>query len=260
MTGVSEDEWTIAEPAPARRRRPALWMLFAGIVLAVAGAALAVFGVGSVVFTYQVKAYASNTMSPTLTNPSTLVSTPVDGPLHRGDIVLVDGRQFGHTDRPGLTVRRVIGVGGDHLVCCDAQDNLQVDGVSVKEDYLTRPPAGSPEWKQLTFDVHVPAGDVFLAGDYRDDSLDSRLNTMAPAQGAIPEKDIYSVVVGTGNQFLPTRLTPTTAFTQAGLPGAPTADSGGYSRYRMLVLVGISLFALGIVVVVVSVLRYRRRT
>jgi signal peptidase I len=259
MTGVTEHEWAIAEPSPARRR-PALWMLFTTVVLAVAGGALALFGVGSLALSYQVKIYASNTMSPTLANPTTLVSAPVDGPLHRGDIVLVDARLFGHTDREGLTVLRVIGLGGDHLVCCDAQDSIQVNGKSVKEDYLTRPPAGSPEWRQLTFDVQVPAGDVFLAADYRDNSLDSRLNTMSPAQGAIPEQDINSLVVGTGNQFLPTRLTPTTSFTQAGLPGAPTSDTGGYSRSRTFALVGFPLLALGIVgTVVVSVLRYRRR-
>lgn len=245
-----------------RRRRPGVWALITTIVVALLGGALAVFGLVGIVANYKVVTYGSGSMGTTFANPTDLVVSQLDGPLHRGDLVIVDTRLFG---MPGAqatpTVRRVIGVGGDHVLCCDAQSRIQVNGKSVDEGYLTHGFGDSPNSdKQIPFEVQVPAGDVFLAGDYRNNSVDSRINTDALSHGAVREQDIEGLVVGTGNLLSPQKLTPTSVFTAAGLPDAPSSDTRGYSLYRALILTGALLFLLGVIgVITVSVLRVRSR-
>ncbi|HKD97765.1 MAG TPA: signal peptidase I [Micromonosporaceae bacterium] len=70
-------------------------------------------------------------------------------------------------------VKRVIGVPGDHVVCCDGQGNLTINGVSLAEPYIQRTTEtnqASPD----TFDVTVPAGRLWVMGDNRPSSADSR--------------------------------------------------------------------------------------
>src|SRR5882757_6473366 len=118
-------------PAPVRRK-PGVWLLVVVTVLAVAGGAAAIFGFDDLLGHGRLVTYNSYSMSPTLTAPTNLVVTSEHGPLHRGDLVLVAMTQFGSTpnSREVLTVRRVIGIGGDHLVCCDEHGDLQVNGKS----------------------------------------------------------------------------------------------------------------------------------
>jgi signal peptidase I len=236
-----------------------VWLLVVVTALAMAGGAMAIFGFDDAFGSYRDVLYNSYSMSPTLTAPTTLVVTAGHGPLRRGDLVLVDENYFGQSISTGATsstVRRVIGIGGDHLVCCDAHDNLQVNGKSVIEDYTTRTPTGEP---QQTFDVVVPPGEVFLAGDTRNNAVDSRTNLNTPSHGAVPERDIDALVIGTSTLGSVRDLTPTSAFTKAGLPDEPSSVTG-YSRDRTFVPVGLGVFALGIIgVITVSVLRHRRR-
>lgn len=67
-------------------------------------------------------------------------------------------------------VKRVIGLPGDHVVCCDAGGRLTVNGVPLDEAYVNK--AEMPEIKN--FDVVVPAGKVWVMGDNRNHSADSR--------------------------------------------------------------------------------------
>ena len=57
-------------------------------------------------------------------------------------------------------VKRVIGIGGDHVVCCDAQERIVLNGVSLDETYL-KPGGGTA---QVRFDVMVPPGPVLRHG------------------------------------------------------------------------------------------------
>jgi signal peptidase I len=83
-------------------------------------------------------------------------------------------------------IKRVIGVGGDHVVCCDPQGHITVNGVPLKEPYLF--PGVKPS--EQNFDVTVPKGHLWVMGDHRDSSADSRSHLSDGQDGTIPTKDI----------------------------------------------------------------------
>jgi len=102
----------------------------------------------------------------------------------RGDVVVFDGTgYFGNADY----VKRVVGVGGDRVVCCDKEGRLEVNGRSVDEStFLHR--GDSPS--DAPFDIVVPEGSLFLLGDHRSRSRDSRDHLGSPGGGMIPVGDV----------------------------------------------------------------------
>jgi len=87
-------------------------------------------------------------------------------------------------------VKRVIGVGGDHVVCCNAKSQIVVNGVALVEPYVK--PGSRTD--QIRFDIVVPASSVFVMGDNRADSSDSRFH-LDVANGTVPTKNVVGRVV-----------------------------------------------------------------
>jgi signal peptidase I len=98
----------------------------------------------------------------------------------RGDVVVFDGTgYFGNADY----VKRVVGVGGDRVVCCDTEGRLRVNGRSVDESAFLYPGDSA---SAVPFDVVVPDGSLFVLGDHRSASSDSRDHLGSPGGGMIP--------------------------------------------------------------------------
>lgn len=83
-------------------------------------------------------------------------------------------------------IKRVIGVGGDHIKCCDVQGRLIVNGKSINEPYIFS--GNKPS--ESTFDITVPKGYIWVMGDHRAASADSRFHTDDVHKGMVPLSDV----------------------------------------------------------------------
>jgi signal peptidase I len=84
-------------------------------------------------------------------------------------------------------VKRVIGLPGDHVACCDTQGRVTVNGVPLTEQSYIYP-GDAPS--VMKFAITVPPGRLFVLGDHRSDSADSRYHPDAPGNGTIPENEV----------------------------------------------------------------------
>ncbi|MDI3330539.1 MAG: signal peptidase I [Micrococcus sp.] len=196
--------------APAGRRSARRWALPVAAVAVLALLASAVLR-STVADLYLVP---SGSMEPLL-RQGDRISVDRDAyrsaPVERGDVVVVDGEGsfVPYDSRPaplrwgsdalqwlGLVpdttayVKRVAAVGGDTVSCCSAGGLLEVNGEEIAEDYLAGPPPAS----RIEFTAEVPAGRVFLLGDNRHASVDSRSLLGAPGGGMIRESKVIGRV------------------------------------------------------------------
>lgn len=137
--------------------------------------------------------------------------------IHRGDVVVFhdpanwlptwnnqEGNKYVHKAREILVavgilpnpakqflVKRVIGVGGDNVQCCSAKGKILVNGKETNEPYIF---AGN-EPSDMKFNVTVPKGKVWVMGDHRGASADSRYHQDDINKGFVPEPEIVGRVV-----------------------------------------------------------------
>lgn len=136
-----------------------------------------------------------------------LAIKPRIGPVHRGEVVVFKDPQnwlpepiapegwrgdfiqaltfIGvlPSDSGKDLVKRVIGVAGDRVACCDEDGRIVVNGIPLNEDYIIGPT------DQVRFDVQVPADSIFVLGDNRGDSRDSRF-FLDQANGSVPSENV----------------------------------------------------------------------
>lgn len=149
----------------------------------------------------------SDSMEPLLQDGDRVLVSRTDfraGPIRRGDLVVFDGRGSFAPFRSGnspmvdgvvrlgqwlgvvgsstVYVKRVIGLPGDRIACCAPDGRLLVNGKPVSEDYVY--PGDAPS--AMKFDVEVPADRLWLMGDHRSVSADSRSLLGAPGGGMVP--------------------------------------------------------------------------
>lgn len=183
--------------ASTKRRSPSRGWRFA--VGALAAAAVITLGVRATVVDFF---YIGSTSMESTLNPGEglLVNRLAykDAEIQRGDVVIFDGRgSFLPYQRPNaldslawalrlagsdsVYVKRVIGVGGDTVSCCGPDGRLSINGVPVDEPYVF----GGDKPSDVAFDVHVPEGRLWVMGDHRSVSEDSRALMGAPGGGMI---------------------------------------------------------------------------
>ncbi|MFH8408156.1 signal peptidase I [Streptomyces sp. NPDC018019] len=151
--------------------------VLSGVVVAV-GCVLFLGGFVWGALTYRPYTVPTDSMAPTIGVGDRVLAEQVDGAeVRRGDIVVFRDSVWG--DVP--MVKRVVGVGGDTVACCSKDGRLTINGKPVEEPYLHAKGPASP----TGFSSKVPVGQLFLLGDHRNDSLDSRTHLKDADHGTV---------------------------------------------------------------------------
>jgi signal peptidase I len=171
-------------------------------------------------------------------NPTPPPTRPSADPLVRAYDATLEplfrsiGGLFGTPTDQTDFIKRVIGLPGDHVACCNAQGLVTVNGVPLHESsYLY--PGATPSL--IRFSITVPAGRLWVMGDNRQVSDDSRMRQYDPGHGTVPENMVIGrafVIVWPPSQW---RILPIPAtFDQAGLDRAVSGAAAGATPYLPL--------------------------
>jgi signal peptidase I len=227
--GSPQDLAAWAPPGKPRRRagRVIFWLL---VTLS---AALVVAGIGLAAKTMHQYYEPPQGMGMSNTvQPGDRVFVALGTNVRRGDIVVASMPASAH-GAGGLVVKRVIGLPGDHVACCDGQGRVTVNGKAIDETYLD--PAGPPS--RFSFSITLGAGQTWMMGDNRNVSYDSR------GFGPVPQSATTGRVVAVIRSLRATTVRTPQTFVADGL--APPDK-----RLSPLVLVSVLITA-GIVALVV---------
>ena len=188
----------MATEAPAGTRRVPAWLELVLLLLVAL-----VISVGIKTFVLQMFFVPSESMEPLFIEDDRILVQKVSywsGDVERGDVVVFEdpggwleaGPALGPVQRGlslvglyptgGHLVKRVVAVGGDEVACCDDQGRVTVNGVALEEDeYLGdgTSPSDRP------FEVTVPQGRLWMMGDNRSNSQDSRFHQDLSGMGTI---------------------------------------------------------------------------
>jgi signal peptidase I len=281
---AEDDEAAESQELGRKKERPQSWLTELVVLIAVA------LAIALVVKTYLVQPFVipSGSMENTLLiNDKVLVNKLVGriSQIHRGDIVVFDGA--GNWDPPVTTssdplvrvyrnllslfgddsgqtdyIKRVIGLPGDRVACCNSQGLVTVNGVALHESsYLY--PGSAPS--RIAFSITVPPGRLWVMGDNRGDSSDSRLHDCAipnatcepwDRNGTVPESSVIGRAILVIWPFSRTKVlwVPST-FGQAGL----SSGQSGVQLKAVPAYPALPLAAGGILALPVALLERRIR-
>ncbi|MFI8504284.1 signal peptidase I [Streptomyces sp. NPDC085524] len=170
----------MTEQRPGRRR--GIW----AIALLALGVVLIAGPIAFMVTQFTGVRTASNNMRPTV-NPGELIVLKSDpSEVRRGDVVSYDPGGWGLS---GPFLGRVVAVGGDHIAYANGDATLTLNGQPLDEPYVLN---GAPGAGGVSFAVSVPQGRVFVLGDNRVDSADSRFHPDSN-QGTLPVSAVIGV-------------------------------------------------------------------
>ncbi|MGC4876666.1 signal peptidase I [Micromonospora sp. DT43] len=114
---------------------------------------------------------------------------------HRGEVIVFKAptEWSGNPDGEDF-IKRVIGVGGDHVVCCDPQERLMINGKSLDEPYIFSIDGVQDKPADQEFDITVPKGRLWVMGDHRSASGDSlehwQQSNQNITEATIPEGEV----------------------------------------------------------------------
>ncbi len=139
----------------------------------------------AVVFTFVARFVGvdGNSMEPTLSNEDWLIVSAVNTEINQGDIII--STQPNSFNEP--LVKRVIAKGGQTVDINFETGEVYVDGTLLDEPYIAEQTHTS---EGVTFPLLVPEGTLFVMGDNRNDSTDSR----SPMVGCVDERYVLGVV------------------------------------------------------------------
>ena len=162
-----------------------LGSMLSGLAVAV-GCVLFLGGFGWAAVVYKPYTVPTESMTPTVRAGDRVLAQRIDGgEVRRGDVVVFTDPAWGNTPM----VKRVVGIGGEQIACCD-KGRITINGKAVEESYLQKnmPASGN------SFTAQVPRGQLFLLGDERTASLDSRVHLDEPGQGSVPRSAVRARV------------------------------------------------------------------
>ncbi|WP_165989704.1 signal peptidase I [Streptomyces sp. YIM 98790] len=171
--------------APRPRIRPGAVLANAAVAV---GCVLFLGGFVLAAILYQPYEVPTDSMAPTVSTGDRVLAHRMGGDeAHRGDVVVFREETWG--DVPML--KRVVGVGGDTVACCDDRGRLTVNGRPVDEPYLPGDQPAAP----YSFSAEVPEGELFLLGDDRQNSIDSLTRLLGEdSTGTVPAEAVSARV------------------------------------------------------------------
>ncbi|MEU1628348.1 signal peptidase I [Streptomyces sp. NPDC020096] len=171
----------------ANSGRGRLGTVLSGLAVAV-GCLLFLGGFAWGAIVYRPYTVPTDSMQPTVNPGDRVLAQRIKGDeVRRGDVVVFNDPQWGNEPM----VKRVVGVGGDKIACCDKQGRLTVNGVPIDEPYLLQ--QGQAPIPTTT----VPRGQLFVLGDNRQVSMDSRVHLADGDHGAVPSGEVAARVDAT---------------------------------------------------------------